>query len=110
LLTILAVVVFYERLVGGITGHWCLLMLVFSAMMLNARRLHDMGYTAWLLVCPAVLAIASFAVWLRIVSFGGQLDTVVTWTAVVVGAGFALWGCLGRGQNEVNRFGAPVGV
>ncbi len=37
LLTLLAVVVFYERLVGGVTAHWCLLMLVFPALTLNAR-------------------------------------------------------------------------
>lgn len=42
LITILAVVVFYERLVGGVTAHWCLLMLVFPAFVLSARRLNDM--------------------------------------------------------------------
>ncbi len=105
LLTLLAVVVFYERLVGGLTAHWCLLMLVFPALMLNARRLHDMGYTAWVLVVPAFLAIAAFAIWLRVVSFGAQSGTVVTLAAVAVGAGFALWGCIGKGRAEANRFG-----
>ena len=53
LITLLAVVVFYAFLVGGRTGQWCLLVLLFPAVILHARRLHDMGHTAWLLLAPA---------------------------------------------------------
>ncbi len=64
-----------------------------------------MGYTAWVLVVPAFLAIAAFAIWLRVVSFSAQSGAVVTLAAFAVGAGFALWGCIGRGRPEANRFG-----
>ena len=108
LITLLAVVVFYQFLVTGRNAQWCLLVLLFPAVILHARRLHDMGHTAWLLLAPGVLMVAAFAIWLHIVSFGAQLDAVVPVAAIAVAAGFALWGCIGKGQPEPNSFGAPV--
>jgi uncharacterized membrane protein YhaH (DUF805 family) len=107
LITLLAVVAFYAFLVTGRTAQWCLLVLLFPAVMLHARRLHDMGHTAWLLLAPGVLMVAAFAIWLRIVSLGARFDAAVPLTALAVSAGFALWGCIGKGQAEANRFGAP---
>jgi uncharacterized membrane protein YhaH (DUF805 family) len=108
LITFLAVVAFYAFLVKGRTGQWCLLVLLFPAFILHARRLHDMGHSAWLLLVPMVLMVAAFAIWLRVASLGAQLEAVVPVIALAVSAGFALWGCIGRGQAEANRFGAPV--
>ena len=108
LITLLAVVVFYAFLVGGRTSQFCLLVLVFPAVILHARRLHDIGYTAWLLLAPGVLMIAAFAIWLGYISFGAPLDAAVPLIALAVSAGFALWGCIGRAQAEANRYGAPV--
>jgi uncharacterized membrane protein YhaH (DUF805 family) len=108
LITLLAVVALYAFLVKGRNGQWCLVMLLFPAVILHARRLHDMGHTAWLLLAPGVLIVAASAIWLRIVSLGAQFDAAVPLTALAVSAGFALWGCIGRGQAEANRFGAPV--
>ncbi|MEJ1966698.1 MAG: DUF805 domain-containing protein [Gammaproteobacteria bacterium] len=108
LITLLAVVVFYAFLVTGRTALWCLLVLVFPAVILHARRLHDMGHTAWLLLAPAILMIAAFAIWLQIISLGAQFDAAVPLIALAVSAGFALWGCIGRGQAEANSFGAPA--
>ena len=108
LITLLAVVVFYAFLVTGRTAQWCLLVLLFPAVILHARRLHDMGHTAWPLLAPAILTVIAFAIWLRLVSLGTQFDTIVPLTAFVVFTGFALWGCLGKSQKEPNRFGAPV--
>ena len=108
LITLLAVVAFYVILVKGRTGQWSMLVLVFPAVMLHARRLHDMGHTAWLLLAPAVLMVAAFAIWLHVVSLGAQLEAAVPVTALVVCAGFALWGCIGTGQAEANRFGTPA--
>ncbi len=108
LITLVAVVVFYAFLVTGRTAQWCLLVLVFPAVVLHARRLHDMGHSGWLLLVPAILMVAAFAIWLHIVSLGAQLDAAVPLAALVIGAGFALWGCIGPGQAEANRFGAPV--
>jgi len=107
-ITLVAVIVFYAYLVTGRSGEWSLLMLVFPGVILLARRLHDMGRSAWPLVAPAVLTVAAFAIWLRLLSFGAALNTVIPWAAFVLSAGFALWGCLGSGQAEANRFGAPV--
>lgn len=106
LITLLTVVAFYAILVTGRTAQWCLLVLLFPAVILHARRLHDMGHSAWLLLAPGVLTVAAFAIWLRILSLGARFDAAVPLTAVAVFAGFALWGCIGRGQAEANRFGA----
>lgn len=106
LITLLAVVAFYQFLVTGRTAQFCLLVLVFPGVILHARRLHDMGRAAWLLFVPAVLMVAAFAIWLKYVSLGAQLDTAVPLAALVVSVGFALWGCMARGQAEANRFGA----
>ena len=83
-------------------------MLLFPAVILHARRLHDMGHTAWLLLAPGVLMVVAFAIWLRIVSLGAQLDAAVPLIALAVSAGFALWCCIGKGQTEANSFGAPA--
>jgi uncharacterized membrane protein YhaH (DUF805 family) len=98
LITLLAVVVFYALLVSGRSGLWSLAVLLFPGVILHARRLHDMGHTAWLLLAPALLMVAAFAIWLQIVSFGTQLDAAVPLIALIVTAGFALWGCVGRGR------------
>jgi uncharacterized membrane protein YhaH (DUF805 family) len=108
LITLLAVVAFYAILVKGVTGQWCLVVVLFPGVILHARRLHDMGHTAWLLLAPAIVMVVAFAIWLHIVSVGAQLDAAVPPIALAVSAGFALWGCIGKGQAEANRFGAPV--
>jgi len=108
LIVLVAVVAFYAFLVTGRTATWCLLVMVFPGFVLHARRLHDMGRTAWLLAVPVALMLVAFGIWLRLVRLGGQLDSIVPIVAVVVAAGFALWGCLAKGQAEANRFGAPV--
>jgi uncharacterized membrane protein YhaH (DUF805 family) len=96
LVTFLAVVVFYAYLVKGRTAIFCLLVLLYPALILHARRLHDMGRSAWLLVVPAVLMLVAFSIWLKYASLGTRLDAVVPMAALAVSAGFALWGCLGR--------------
>ncbi|HEY6454278.1 MAG TPA: DUF805 domain-containing protein [Steroidobacteraceae bacterium] len=108
LLTLLAVAAFYAFLVKGATAHWCVLMLVFPGAILHARRLHDMGYGAWPLLIPVVLTLVAFANWLHVVSYGAPFDTAMPLTALAVCAAFALWGCIGNGQAEANRFGMPA--
>jgi uncharacterized membrane protein YhaH (DUF805 family) len=108
LITLVAVIVFYAFLVTGRSGQWSLLVLLVPGVILHARRLHDMGRSAWRLLVPAVLMVAAFAIWLHLFSLGAQLDTAVPVAALAVSAGFALWGCVGKGQAETNRFGAPV--
>jgi uncharacterized membrane protein YhaH (DUF805 family) len=76
------------------------MILLVPAIILHARRLHDMGHTAWLLLAPGVLMLVALAIWLRLVSFGAQLDAIVPPIALVVWAGFAVWGLLGKGQGR----------
>jgi uncharacterized membrane protein YhaH (DUF805 family)/uncharacterized membrane protein YphA (DoxX/SURF4 family) len=108
LIPLLAVVVLYVFAPIGRSGQWSTLVLLFPALVLHARRLHDMGHTVWPLLVPAGLMVASFAIWLHLVSFGAQLDSAIPLTAIAVSAGFALWGCIGRGQAEANSFGTPA--
>jgi uncharacterized membrane protein YhaH (DUF805 family)/uncharacterized membrane protein YphA (DoxX/SURF4 family) len=108
LIVLWAVAAFYWFRVTGLTAHWCMLMLVFPGIVLHARRLHDMGYRAWVLLIPGVLTLAAFANWLRLVSFGPPFNTAVPLAALVACAAFALWGCIGSGQAEANRFGTPA--
>jgi uncharacterized membrane protein YhaH (DUF805 family) len=87
---------------------WDLLVLVYPAVVLHSRRLHDMGRTGWLLLVPAVLTVVAMGIWANRISLGSQLDSAVPLAALVVFVGFALWGCLGKGQGEANSFGPPV--
>ena len=106
LIILLAVAAFYYFRVKGTTGPWCLVMLVFPALVLHARRLHDMGQTAWLLLAPGALTAA--AIWLGMLSHDAKLGPPVALAALGVSACFALWGLIGKGQAEANRFGEPV--
>lgn len=96
LITLVAVIVFYAYLVTGRSGLWSLSVLIFPAVILHARRLHDMGYSAWLLVVPAGLMMVAFAIWLQIINVGAPFDRALPLVALAVSAGFALWGCFGK--------------
>ena len=106
LIPLLAAAALYGLVVKGINGQWCLAMLLFPAMVLHARRLHDMGRTAWLLLAPGALDVAALR--LQMGGRGDQLESAVTLAALAVSAGFALWGVVGKGQAEANRFGEPA--
>jgi uncharacterized membrane protein YhaH (DUF805 family)/uncharacterized membrane protein YphA (DoxX/SURF4 family) len=87
---------------------WGVLVLLYPAVVLHVRRLHDMGRTGWLTLLPAVLTVAAMFIWAHRISLGAQLDVAVPLAALVVFIGFALWGCIARGQAEANTFGPPV--
>jgi len=89
---------------------WGVLVLLYPAVVLHVRRLHDMGRTGWLMLVPTVLAVAAMLIWAHRIAFGAQIDAAVPLAALVVFSGFALWGCVGRGQAETNTFGPPVPV
>ena len=106
LIILLAVAAFYYFRVKGTTGPWCLVMLVFPALVLHARRLHDMGQTAWLLLAPLALIVAT--VWIHMFGHEGQLYGPLCVASVVVSVGFMLWGLIGKGKTESNKFGEPA--
>ena len=100
LITLVAVVVFYAFLVKGRTALWCMLALMIPGVVLHMRRLHDMGRSAWVLVVPGALMLVAFAIWQQFLDLGSQLDRGLTWGAIAVAVGFALWGCVVEGQAE----------
>jgi uncharacterized membrane protein YhaH (DUF805 family)/uncharacterized membrane protein YphA (DoxX/SURF4 family) len=87
---------------------WAVLVLLYPAVVLHVRRLHDMGRTGWLMLVPAALTVVAMGIWAKRISLGTQLDVVVPLAALVVFLAFALWGCIARGQAETNTFGPPV--
>ncbi len=106
LITLAAATAFYFFLVKGRNGEWVLVTLLFPAAVLHARRLHDMGQTAWLLLIPGAIDIA--AIWLHMGSRNPELQPAATWAALVVSAAFVVWGLVGKGQARANRFGEPA--
>ncbi len=106
LVILLILVALYAYFIKGRSGQWNLLVLLFPAIVLHARRLHDMGRSALLLLVPGALIAASIV--LRMVSPGSQIEVAATGAALVVSAAFSLWGLVGKGQDEANKFGEPV--
>ena len=106
LITVLAAFAFYYFLVPGRNSQWVQLTLLFPAVVLLARRLHDMGYSGWLLVVPAGLIIAM--AWLYLYVPASPAKVGVAWAAIIASAAFIAWGLVGKGQPEANRFGQPA--
>jgi uncharacterized membrane protein YhaH (DUF805 family) len=106
LIPLLAVAALYFFLVKGRNGEWVLVTLLFPAAVLQARRLHDRGLTAWLLLIPG--ALDATAIWLHMASRNPELQPGVNLAALLVSAGFVLWGLVARGQTQANRFGQPA--
>jgi uncharacterized membrane protein YhaH (DUF805 family) len=106
LIPLALVVWFYAKDGPNQYAPWDLLVLLFPAVVLHARRLHDMGHSGWLLLVPAILTVAAMAIWARLINLDAQLNFAVPLAAVVVFAGFAVWGCFAKGQTEPNSFGA----
>jgi uncharacterized membrane protein YhaH (DUF805 family) len=105
----LAIVVWwYAQASPNVYPQWSLLVLLFPASVLLARRLHDMGHSGWLLLVPAVLTVAAMMIWDHRLDLGAQLNLAVPLAALIVFVGFALWGCLGKGKAEANAFGPPA--
>src|SRR5215470_13018126 len=103
LITVLAAFAFYYFLVPGRNSQWVQLTLLFPAIVLHARRLHDMGRAAWPVLVPAALIVAM--AWLYLFVPGSEAKTAVKLAAVIVSAAFIVWGLVGKGQAEANRFG-----
>jgi uncharacterized membrane protein YhaH (DUF805 family) len=96
--TVAVAIAFFAYMVGGRTAHFCMLMLVYPAFVLLARRLQDMGYSRWMALVPTVLALVAFAAKLQYISFGAVVDHGLVWGATAVAVGFALFACVGRSK------------
>lgn len=96
---VVAAIVFFGYMVGGRTAHFCMLMLLYPAYVLLARRLRDMGQPAWLALIPALVSVAAFGVVLDYFSLGTAADSGLPWGAAAVAAGYALWAGAGRSKT-----------
>ena len=106
LITLFAAFAFYYFLVPGRNSQWVQLVFLYPAVVLLGRRLHDMGRAAWPLIAPAALILAMAGLYLFVP--GSQAKGLVKVAAVVVSAGFIVWGLAGKSQPEPNRFGSPA--
>jgi len=99
---------FYLLLVhAGRNGQWVMVTFLYPGFVLLARRLHDMGKSAWLLVVPG--AVFAVGIYLTLFTANAQLGDTVTWGALGVTAAFAAWGLSGKSQDAANKYGGPVG-
>jgi len=113
-----------------LAGPWLVLALGYPKVVLFARRLHDMGKSAWLILIPAGVSAASLT---AIILFSGKAlndfamsdhgankalaDAATTGTLAAIGIGvfwllfsfaFLLWVGLSKGDPGDNRFGPPT--
>jgi uncharacterized membrane protein YhaH (DUF805 family) len=98
LIPLLTAAAFYFFLVRGRTGEWVLVTLLFPATILHARRLHDIGQTAWLLLIPS--ALNAVAISLHMSSRNLELQPTVNVAALGVCAGFLVWCLVGPGKIQ----------
>lgn len=75
---------------------WGVLVMLYPAIVLHVRRLHDMGRSGWWVLVPAVLAGLTMGIWAKRIDLGAQLDAAVPIVALVACLGIALWGCVGK--------------
>jgi uncharacterized membrane protein YhaH (DUF805 family) len=109
LITLLAAVAFYLLLASpGLNREWVLVTLLFPGMVLHARRLHDMGQTAWLLLAPGALIAAAVTMHMTHRKLELPMQPAVALAAYVVSAGFIAWCLLGKGRDGANRFGTAA--
>ena len=101
LITLLVSLGFYYFLVPGRNSQWVQLVFLYPAVVLLARRFHDMGRSAWPLIVPAALVVAMAYLYLYVPTSGAKVS--VKWAAIVVSAAFMIWGLVGNSQAEPNR-------
>jgi len=87
---------------------WGVLVLLYPAVVLHVRRLHDMGRSGWWMLLPSALTIVAMGIWANRLSLGASLDAALPPAALVVFVAFALWGCLGKGRGEAPAVVPPV--
>jgi uncharacterized membrane protein YhaH (DUF805 family) len=100
LTALLAALLFYYMLVFGPSGRIGMLVMLYPALVLHARRLRDMGRPVWLLVVPVALLIAAF--WLRSAGSGADATFLsVRLAALAVSSAFAVWCLVGKARADV---------
>jgi len=82
----------------GPYNSWMVLVLLYPAVVLYTRRLHDMGHSGWPLIVPVGLTVVAMAIWAHRLDFGVQLDLAVPVVALATFIGFTVWGCIDKGK------------
>jgi uncharacterized membrane protein YphA (DoxX/SURF4 family) len=103
--TVLVTLTFYSYLVGGRTGDFCMLVLIYPLFTVLIRRFRDMGQHPWLLSAPLLLVLLHFDVKLGFLNLGEAGNAAAMWLALLVTAVFIAWGVAGNGNA---RTSAPV--
>jgi len=101
LIPLALVAAFYHRFVLGGSGYYAMLVLLYPAICLHARRLHDMGKTAWLLVIPALPTAAG--IWFHMYAKGQDIELPIVSLALGVSALFTLWALVGKAEGTAVR-------
>lgn len=108
----------------AVVGPFLGLVTIWPMVAIHAKRLHDMGRTAWLLLAPAALSLATLAVTFLARPAGVEAPGVITpalaaasqglgWClaatafCLLVEVTFLLWVGLTPGQPVDNRYGRP---
>ncbi len=105
----LAIVVWwYAQASPNVYPQWSLLVLLFPASVLLARRLHDMGHSGWLLLAPRSPDGCRPGDLGSSARLGRSVQLCRALAALLVFGGFALWGCIGTGKAQANAFGPPA--
>jgi len=99
LLTVVAAIAFFGYFVGGRTAQFCMLVLMYPAFVLLARRLQDIGVSGWLVLLPLAPTKAGFGIVLGYLTLGSTLDAAMPWVALTIAAAFALWGAVAKGRS-----------
>ena len=91
----------------GLNGQWVMTTLLVPGFVLAARRLHDMGQSAKLLLIPIAVDVVAlgwhYADALKIRP--GAPPDALLWGAVIVTAAFALWAAVGKSASGANKYG-----
>ena len=104
---LLAAIAFYDYFVPGRSGQFSMLVLLYPLFTLLIRRFRDMGQHPWLLFVPVSLMLLAFDIRLGYFSFGDSVagvsfsesaDGLFIWFALIVTAGFVVWGAAGSGR------------
>ena len=100
------------NLIPGVVGHILGFVMLWPQVCIHAKRLHDMGRTAWWMLAPAIVmlicGVASYALVFSETGGGSGPALVPMAVAVVCGVGFLLWVGLTPGASRSNRFGPAL--
>ena len=97
------------NIIPGMVGHLIGFVLLWPQVCVHAKRLHDIGRTAWWMLVPALIVVAcglaSFALGFSETGGASGPALVPMAVAAVCGLGFLLWVGSTPGSPQPNRFG-----